>query len=156
LVDRCWRSVAPALLGGFLLAGCRSSAPGTNAENRAAAPATTGGPSVWSVDFMTVRPGEHDRYRRFLEANWAKARRTARDRGLIRSYRALFTPDTATSGFHVILLTEYPDSAAYERREDIFQPIFTAQGRTLIDGKATRELTSKVENHWLVGLLGAP
>ena len=51
----------------------------------------------------------------------------ARDRGLIRSYRALFTPDTTTAGFRVIQLTEYPDSAACERCSD-FQPILTAQG----------------------------
>jgi hypothetical protein len=56
----------------------------------------------------------------------------------------------------VILLTEYPDSAAYARREEIFQPILTAQGRTLIDGKATRELTAGIENRWLIGLLGEP
>ena len=53
-------------------------------------------------------------------------------------------------------MTEYPDSAAYEWREEILQPILTAQGRRLIDGKAAPELTSRVENHWLVGLLGAP
>jgi hypothetical protein len=51
---------------------------------------------------------------------------------------------------------EYPDAAAYERREEMFQPILAAQGRTLIDGKATRELTSRVENHALVRVFGSP
>ena len=105
---------------------------------------------------MTVNPGEHDRYRRFIDANWARARRTARERGEIRSYHALFRPDTAQGNWHVILLTEYPDSAAFERREEIFEPILRAQGHTRIDGKSTRELTSKVDYHTLVRLFGAP
>ena len=104
---------------------------------------------------MTVRQGERENYRRFLGANWARARRTARERGEIRSYQALFSPDTAgTRAGTVLLMTEYPDSAAYARREEIFQPILAAQGRTLIDGKATRELTDRVESYTYVGVLG--
>ena len=61
---------------------------------------------------------------------------------------------SAGAGTQVILLTEYPDSAAYARREEIFQPILTAQGRTLIDGKATRELTDRVESRWFIEPLG--
>ena len=68
----------------------------------------------------------------------------------------MFTPDTSSTGAgtQVILLTEYPDSAAYARREEIFQPILAAQGRTLIDGKATRELTDRVESRWFIEPLG--
>ena len=112
------------------------------------------GPSVWSVDLVTVVPGERERYRRFLEANWARARATARARGEIRSYHAVFTPDTSGTGAgtQVLLLTEYPDSAAYKRREEIFQPILAAKGRTLIDGKGTRELTERLESRWYVEL----
>lgn len=152
---RHWVARFVLVAGG--LSGCRSTTGGVVTSDPAQSPVVaSGGPSVWSADFVTVRPGEHDRYRRFVEANWVRARRTARERREIRSYRALFTPDNATAGWHVILLTEYPDSAAYARREEIFQPILTAQGRTLIDGKATRELAERVENRWLVGLLDAP
>ena len=142
--------------------GCaRSSQPPLSPQRgataaRPSASSVSAGPSVWSVDLMTVRAGERESYRRFLDANWARARRTARERGEILSYHALFTPDTSASGAgtQVILMTEYPDSAAYARREEIFQPILAAQGRTLIDGKATRELTERVENRWFVALLG--
>ena len=135
---------------------CTRAAPSTTNRAVAADSPASRGPSVWSVDVMTVRTGERDSYRRFLDANWARARRTARDRGEIRSFHALFTPDTSSTGAgtQVILLTEYPDSAAYARREEIFQPILTAQGRTLIDGKATRELTDRVESRWFIELLG--
>ena len=119
-------------------------------------PATSRGPSVWSFDVMTVRTGDRERYRRFLAANWARARHTARERGEIRSFHALFTPDTSSTGAgtQVILLTEYPDSAAYARREEIFQPILTAQGRTLIDGRSSREMIDRVESRWLIEMLG--
>ncbi len=138
------------------VASCRSAAPVAGSATSGAKAAATAGPSVWSVDLVTVLPGERGRYERFLEANWARARRTARAKGEIRSYHALFTADTTVSGWQVILLTEYPDSAAYGRREEIFQPILTAQGRTLIDGKGPREMTAPLDGRWLLGLLGEP
>jgi hypothetical protein len=94
-------------------------------------------------------------YLRFLEANWARARQTAMAQGHIRSYRVLLAPDTAAA-WQVVLLTEYPDAGAYARREAIFQPILAARGRTLIDGKGTRELTVRIENRVLTAPLGAP
>lgn len=154
--------LAPFLILAAMFGGCRSATPVVaGADPSPASPAspaspTSTGPSVWSVDLMTVLPGEHDRYRRFIDANWARARRTARERGQILGYHALFRPDTAQGNWHVILLTEYPDSAAYERREEIFQPILRAQGHTRIDGKSTRELTSKVDYHTLVRRFGEP
>jgi hypothetical protein len=104
---------------------------------------------------VTVRPGSRADYLRFLELNWARARRTALAQGQIRSYRALVAPDT-TPGWQVILLTEYPDSSAYARREEIFRPILDAQGRTLIDGRGTRELTERVVNRVVTAPLGQP
>jgi len=134
------------------IAGCRSAPQSEPAINSPAA--DTRGPSAWSVDVVTVRAGERENYRRFVEANWAKARRTARERGEIRSYRAIFSPDTGSANAQVLLLTEYPDSSAYKRREEIFQPILAAQGRTLIDGKATRELTERLESRWYIEWMG--
>ena len=39
-----------------------------------------------------------------------------------------------TGDYDIELHTEYPDSASYARREEIFQPVMAAQGRTLVDG----------------------
>ena len=132
---------------------CRPAARTTSTAATAAANDTRG-PSVWAVDVVTVRPGERENYRRFLEANWAKARRTLRERGEIRSYHAAFSPDAGGANAQVLLLTEYPDSTAYARREEIFQPVLAAQGRTLIDGKATRELTERLVSTSYVAFLG--
>jgi hypothetical protein len=49
-----------------------------------------------------------------------------------------------------------PDAGTYARREAIFQPILAAQGRTLVEGKGTRELTERIENRVLTAPLGAP
>lgn len=111
--------------------------------------------AVWSADFVTVKPGMFGDYLRFLEANWARARRTALAQGHIRSYRVLTAPDTA-AGWQVILLTEYADSAAYARREAAFRPILDAQGRTPIGGRSTRELTDRIQNRVLRAPLGQP
>lgn len=127
-------------------AGVPSAAPSRASDTR--------GPSVWAVDVVTVRPGEGENYRKFIEANWAKARRTLRERGEIRSYHAAFAPDTGSANAQVLLLTEYPDSSAYARREEIFQPVLAAQGRTLIDGKATRELTERLVSTSYVAFVG--
>lgn len=130
--------LAPFLAFALALGGCRSSTPVVAGTDPSAGPRTSTGPSVWPVDLMTVLPGEHDRYRRFIDASWARAPRTARERGEILSYHALFRPDTADGNWHVILLTEYPHSAGFERREEISQPVLQAQGHTRIDGKSTR------------------
>ena len=103
---------------------------------------------------MTVRVGERENYRKFLEANWAKARRTVRERGEIRSYHAAFSPDTAGAKARVLLITEYSDAAAYDRREAIFAPVLAAQGRTLIEGKSSREMTEGIESSWYVDAMG--
>ena len=109
---------------------------------------------MWAVDVVTVRVGERENYRKFLEANWAKSRRTLRERGEIRSYRAAFSPDTVGAKTRVLLMTEYPDSAAYARREEMFAPVLAAQGRTLIDGRSSREMTERIESWWYVDAMG--
>ena|SRR5215216_958225 len=143
-------------LGSLSVAACTARSASGDARITQI-PAASAGPSVWSVDVVTVLSGERERYRRFLEANWARARATARTRGEIRSYHAVFTPDTSGTGAgtEVVLMTEYPDSTAYKRREEIFQPILAAKGRTLIDGKGTRELTERLESRWYIELLGS-
>jgi hypothetical protein len=110
---------------------------------------------VWSADFVATRPGEKERYVRFLEANWVRARRTARAAGHIMSYRVLAAPDS-TAGWDFVLLTEYADSGTYARREAVFQPILDAQGLTRIDGKTSRDLTISIKNVLLAEPFGEP
>lgn len=80
--------------------------------------------SVWSVDLVRTLPGMQAAYLESIKANWAGARAVAlRDEHIV-SYRAMATPPDSLSQWDVILLTEYPDSIAYEQREDTFRAIF--------------------------------
>lgn len=110
--------------------------------SRAATPAhfTQGGPapSVWTADFIRTEPGQLDRYLRYVDANWARSRRTVLAQGGIRSFRVLVTSPTESAPWDLILLTEYPDSATHARREGIFRPVMEAQDETLIDGLSGR------------------
>lgn len=97
-------------------------------------PAPAASTSVWTADFMRTKPGQFDRYLKYLDANWARSRRTVLSQGRIRSFRVLTTTPTAAAPWDVVLLTEYPDSAAQANAESIFRPVLDAQGETLIDG----------------------
>jgi hypothetical protein len=146
MIARHWQLA----LASMAIVACRPAQPPATIT-----PTDAGARSVWSADFVTVRPGLRADYLRFLELNWARARRTALTQRQIRSYRVLLAPDT-TPDWQIILLTEYPDSTAYARREEIFRPILDAQGRTLIGGRGTRELTERLVNRVVSAPLGQP
>ncbi len=112
-------SRAAIALASAIAAGCAAPAPVP-----ADAPAT--GTSVWTVDLVRTLPGAQADYLASIEANWARARRIARTQGAVLSYRALATAPDSTRGWDVLLMTEYADSSAWERREEIFQAIFAA------------------------------
>jgi hypothetical protein len=82
--------------------------------------------SVWSVDLIRTLPGMQTEYLASIENNWAGARKLARDRGAVLSYRALVADPAPERGWDVILMTEYADSAAWSRREETFREIFAA------------------------------
>ena len=95
-----------------------------------AVPVTTSTPSsaaavsVRSLALIRTQPGVQAEYLRGIAANWAGARRLAREKSAVRSYRALASVPDTTRGWDVVLLTEYTDSAACARREATFAAIF--------------------------------
>ena len=82
--------------------------------------------SVWTVDLVRTLPGQQAEYLRNIEANWADARRIARERGAVLSYRALVARPDSLRGWDVLLMTEYADSSAWSQREAIFESIFAS------------------------------
>ena len=107
--------------GFFLLVGCTQNATQQNEPAQ-----THNSNSVWSVDLIRTLPGQQDEYLRNIENNWANARRIARARGAVRSYRALVAVPDSARGWDVLLMTEYADSASWSDREAIFEAIFTS------------------------------
>ena len=71
-------------------------------------------------------PGQQAEYLRNIKANWAGARRLARERGAVLSYSALKTPPDSSRAWDVLLMTEYADSTAWSQREPIFREIFAS------------------------------
>ena len=101
----------------FILAGC---APAASTENH-------NKDSVWSIDLVTTMPGQQANYIQSIETNWSNARRIAKERGAIRSYRALVAPQDSTRGWDIMLMTEYSDSTEWANREATFQAIFASE-----------------------------
>ena len=113
------RPIAIAAL--ILVGGCLDTPPEQTAP---AKPDTTN--SVWTVDLVRTLPGQQTKYLRNIEANWAGARRLARERNFVLSYRALMAPPDSSRGWDLLLMTEYADSTAWANREAIFQEIFAS------------------------------
>ncbi len=101
-------------------------------------------PQMVEVAYVRARPGELPRLIRFYQVNWARSRRTLLAQGIIAGYQLRVRADTL-GDYDVELHTEYPDSAAWERREEIFRPVMAAQGRTLVDGLDRSSLGDIVE-----------
>lgn len=80
--------------------------------------------TVWTVDLIRTLPGQQDNYIHSIETNWANARRIARQRGNILSYRALVAIQDSARSWDVLLMTEYADSTEWAQREPTFQAIF--------------------------------
>ena len=106
------------------LAGCQQQAPLPEAP-----PTET----LWAVDLVTTLPGQQENYLRSIETNWATARRIAKTRGSVHSYKALVAPQDSTRGWDVMLITAYTDSTAWANRESIFQSIFESEEFVFIE-----------------------
>lgn len=111
--------------------------------------------SVWTADFMRTKPGQQARYLRYVDANWARARRTVQAQGGIKSFRVLVSSDSLAA-WDVLLLTEYPDSAAFARAEEVFRPVLAAQGQTLIDGMSGRGPDNELKRSVMSTLVRSP
>lgn len=103
----------------ILVAGCLDTEPPSPAE-----PGNTH--SVWTVDLVYTLPGQQAEYLRNIEANWAGARRLARQGGAVLSYRALVAPPDSLRGWDILLMTQYADSSAWSEREATFEAIFAS------------------------------
>ncbi len=95
----------------------------SSAAATAAAPAPTSS-SIWTVNTSEVQPGKLEQARRYFATGWLPLRRAALKRGYIRSYRILEAPKIDDKNPEFILITEYPNQAAYRDREAHFDTLF--------------------------------
>ena len=78
---------------------------------------------IWVADFVKVKSGHRAETLFFYENNWKVYRDTALAKGYISGYRLLETMPDSLGNFDFVLMTAYPDSAAYAKSEEHFQPI---------------------------------
>ncbi|HEX8263833.1 MAG TPA: nuclear transport factor 2 family protein [Pyrinomonadaceae bacterium] len=76
--------------------------------------------SVWAVDFVKTKGGRQADYLQFIEQNWAQARAFMKEKGIVSNYQVLSLPTAQAAEWDVLLMTEYKDSWAYEKREAVF------------------------------------
>ena len=77
--------------------------------------------SVWAVDFVKTKDGQQANYLKFIEQNWAKARVFMKEKGIANSYQVLSVSQKQNADWDVLLMTEYKNQTAYERREAVFK-----------------------------------
>ena len=77
--------------------------------------------SVWAVDFVKTKDGRQADYLRFIEQNWAQARAFMKGKGIAKSFQVLSSSANQSADWDVLLMTEYANQAAYEKREAVFK-----------------------------------
>lgn len=100
--------------------------------------------SVWTVDTVKTNEGQQANYLQFIEQNWAKARQMIKEKGKIKSYRVLSVKPDKSQQWDVLLITEYANREAFEKREEIFAEVFKTQKTILINGKSGREMSKLI------------
>ena len=101
--------------------------------------------SVWTVDVIKSNEGQQANYLQFVEQNWARARTSLKEKGFIKSYLVFAVKPEKAQPWDVMLLTEYVNRAAFDKREAIFAEVFKTQPTVLVNGKSGREM-SKIIN----------
>ena len=73
--------------------------------------------SVWSIDFIRVKPGHTLEYGRELAATWKKMLDDQKEQGLVLSYKILAGPPSNRDDFTHLLMIEFPNYAALDERD---------------------------------------
>lgn len=74
--------------------------------------------SVWSVQFIRVKPGMDAAYMNYLATDWKRTQEAAKQAGLIQSYKVLTTEAHGATDWNLMLMTEAKDLASLEANQD--------------------------------------
>jgi hypothetical protein len=75
------------------------------------------------IDFVRIKDSHTPEVLYFYENNWKLYRDIALQKGHIRSYQLVRTQPSPTTPCHLLLITEYSDSAQYAVHEERFNAI---------------------------------
>src|SRR3989442_7765561 len=75
--------------------------------------------SVWTVDFIPLKPGHNLEYGRELAATWKKMLDEEKKEGRVLSYKILTGMPSNRDDFTHMLLTEVPNYGVVDQQEQI-------------------------------------
>lgn len=104
----------------YLLTGLALSLAAIPAATRAAdpeAPVFSKGP-VWDFTFVRTQDGHFDDYVHWLAGQWQDQQEAFKKAGYISNYKVLVVADPRKDEPDLILATEYPNMAAFDRSAD--------------------------------------
>lgn len=124
-------------IASLMLSGCGIP------SNSSLDPQTSICDDIWTVNSVTIRPGQADLAKRYYEAAWLPARIVAKENGTIKDFRLLQSDKPEHPGIQLITL--YETDAQFAASEDAFQSIFRAlklPRPLLIDGISRADIFS--------------
>ena len=75
--------------------------------------------SVWVVDFIRVKSGHDLEYGRRLADTWKKVMDEQKKHGVVVSYKILSGPPASRDDFTHLLMIEFPNYAALDKRDEL-------------------------------------
>jgi hypothetical protein len=81
------------------------------------APVFAKGP-VWDFAFVKTQDGHSDEYIQWLSTRWREQQEALKKAGYISDYKVLMVSDPRNGEADLILATEYPNMAAFDRSAD--------------------------------------
>jgi hypothetical protein len=79
--------------------------------------------SVWSIQFIRIKPGMENSYMSYLAGDWKKNEEAAKQAGLILSYKVISTEAHGTADFNLMLMVEAKDLASLDANKEKIQAI---------------------------------
>jgi hypothetical protein len=74
--------------------------------------------SVWSVQFIRVKPGMETAYLNYLASDWKRAQEAAKQAGFIQDYKVLTTEAHGATDWNLLLMTQAKDLASVEANQE--------------------------------------
>jgi hypothetical protein len=109
-----------------------------------------------TVDIIKVKAKYEKEAMYFYTENWQAFRKKALTEKVISGYEFLKTETDTTEHFHLILITEYPDSLKFHNQEANFRPIMQSispNGPKLLNDKPIKEIVQYLQGYDAVTLM---
>ncbi len=79
--------------------------------------------SVWSVDFIRLKPGHNLDYGRELAATWKKMLDDQKKQGIVLSYRILAGAPSNRDDFTHMLMVEFPNYGVFDQQDKMDEAV---------------------------------